>query len=685
MNGRTSIFTIVLGAALALAGRADDFAANSTNVSFRLDTTGPAYSVGSVQEATTCPVTWRRGETVTVVAPNGAETTCVSNAAEDGHAEVSLGRGGLWRLFNSKSGTAMVGVPWHVFGDGGMLAASGAFSWLLDTAMEGGSRRIWRRKTMPVAYSGDGWAGVDPSAASTLTYVSPSGAEFVETLAGLGNLVFDSTAKGTWTMKLSCGTATFLASVIVSQLPSFMVTYGAPARESWSVEVEGQPVVLKRQATITHPNDGGEPYVDELKGGWYQYGRFTLQKPVEVRVRSTRSLTSLRIVPEKYGVKPRRISDREVAVSIVRPCHLSFESNGRKGALHLFADASATPPSPGQEVIYYGPGEHMLNPAELTLHSGQTLYLDEGAVIHGRVAACGENIEIIGPGTINGSRFERFKGPSGGSFFWIHNATNVTVRGVTLTAPNKWTVMVRESDRVLFDEVRVLSSNMINDDGIDIVNSRNVTIQHSFIRTQDDNICTKGISYPMNPEDSPPVENVHVEDCELWCDSANTFRLGYECDTPYMKGVTVRNVDVLHFSPHPPIPVSYTWSHAIFKIQTADGVEFSGLDVKGVRINAEGNDINLVIAEPKPTAVPRESWSNKYQYTRGGSIRNCRFEDISVVGKKEGFVGGIHLLGRTAEESVSDMHFSNIRYFGEPVTGTSDCVNIGSYASGVFE
>jgi len=237
VNGRASIFTIGLGAALAFAGRADDLVANSTNVSFRLDTTGPAYSVGSAEEAASCPVTWRKGETVKVVAPDGTETTYATDAERDGVADVALGSGGLWRLFNSKSGTAMVGVPWYVFGDGGMLAASGVWSWLLDTAMDGSSRRIWRRRTMPVAYSGDGWANVDPGAASTLTYVSPSGAEFVDTLNGLGSLVFNSTTKGTWTMKLSCGTATFLASVIVGRLPSFMVTYGAAPCESWSVEV----------------------------------------------------------------------------------------------------------------------------------------------------------------------------------------------------------------------------------------------------------------------------------------------------------------------------------------------------------------------------------------------------------------------------------------------------------------
>ena len=455
----------------------------------------------------------------------------------------------------------------------------------------------------------------------------------------------------------------------------------AAAEESWSVEVDGRPLRLERQETLTHPK-GQEPYVDELKGGWYQYGRFTLEKPVEVRIRSTRGLSGLTAAPAKYGVAPKLVSDREATFTATKPFHLAFESDGRRGALLLFADSPMPAPPRTPDVVYFGPGEHVRETVDL--NSGQTLFLDEGAVLYARVSAVGENVAICGRGTISGARFGRFKGPKGYGFLWLHDATNVIVRGVAIAAPNRWSVAVKECDNVLFDDVRVLAGNMINDDGIDIVNSRNVTIRRSFIRTQDDNICTKGICYPAKPEDGPPVENIRVEDCELWCDGANTFRFGFECDAPYMKGVVVRDVDILHFSPLPNPPITHIWSHAIFKIQTSDGMVFSGLDVKGVRINAEGNDVNLVIAEPRPMRVPRGSWIKGHNYVRGGAIRDCRFEDISVCGERDGFVGGIHLIGRSPEENVSGMHFSGIDYFGEAVSSTSKCVNVGAYAEAVF-
>ena len=97
-----------------------------------------------------------------------------------------------------------------------------------------------------------------------------------------------------------------------------MAATAAAARDSWTVEVEGRPVRLERQETFTHPKDA-PPYVDERKGGWYQYGRFTLRNPVEVRVRSTRSLAALKVSPAKDWVQAfdflKEAKDRKLPIT----------------------------------------------------------------------------------------------------------------------------------------------------------------------------------------------------------------------------------------------------------------------------------------------------------------------------------------------------------------------------------
>ena len=449
--------------------------------------------------------------------------------------------------------------------------------------------------------------------------------------------------------------------------------------DAWTVTVDGKPIRLHRQEIRTMPRN--EPSaVAQLKGGWMQFGSFTWRRPVEVRVRSTRSLANLAVVPAKFGVKPQRVSENAVRFTAEGPFRLSFESNGRHGALHLFADAvdPALPDPKAPDVIYFGPGEH--ERPVIGVGSGQTLFLDEGAIVYGHLAVTGSNATVCGPGMLSGARLERFKGP-GSCFAEITRATNVTVRGVTFTCPNKWTLGIRESAGVTVDGVRLMCGNMVNDDGIDVVNSRDVTIRRSFIHTQDDNICLKGMVDPT-ARFSPPVENVRVEDCELWCDQANTFRIGFECDAARMKGLTVRNVDVLHFSPIVR-PVAELWSHAIFKIQTADGLVFSGLDAEGMRIHSDGTDVNLVIAEPRPTRVGRGG--KRFYYTRGGAIRDCRFADIAVDGVKGDFTGTIYLKGRTSEENVENIRFSDIRYFGERLEATSPQVKVGPFAECRFE
>ena len=193
--------------------------------------------------------------------------------------------------------------------------------------------------------------------------------------------------------------------------------------DAWTVTVDGKPIRLHRQEIRTMPRN--EPSaVAQLKGGWMQFGSFTWRRPVEVRVRSTRSLANLAVVPAKFGVKPQRVSENEVRFTAEGPFRLSFESNGRHGALHLFADAvdPALPDPKAPGVIYFGPGEH--ERPVIGVGSGQTLFLDEGAIVYGHLAVTGSNATVCGPGMLSGARLERFKGP-GSCFAEITRATNV--------------------------------------------------------------------------------------------------------------------------------------------------------------------------------------------------------------------------------------------------------------------
>ena len=53
-----------------------------------------------------------------------------------------------------------------------------------------------------------------------------------------------------------------------------------------------------------------------------------------------------------------------------------------------------------------------------------------------------------------------------------------------------------------------------NNDGVNIVNSKNITVKNSFVHSFDDSITIKGIDRYAETDN----ENILSENCVLWCD-----------------------------------------------------------------------------------------------------------------------------------------------------------------------
>lgn len=193
-------------AAVALCGAVAPAAVEETTsaaVNFKMYTTGGTYALTSEEDFATWLVSWREGDTVTATPATGAASTLVADAPSAGSRELPRA-GGLWTLESALSGTAEVGVPWSVFSDGGELAASAASSGRLDTCQTGPDRRTDKRNVLPVAYSGDNWAG-DVAKASVVTFTPPEGSGLSETVwnrNGSGVDAFTFGVVGLWTVTL---------------------------------------------------------------------------------------------------------------------------------------------------------------------------------------------------------------------------------------------------------------------------------------------------------------------------------------------------------------------------------------------------------------------------------------------------------------------------------------------------
>jgi len=434
-----------------------------------------------------------------------------------------------------------------------------------------------------------------------------------------------------------------------------VVTYPAPPGEAlaqdYQVEAQGKKVDVYIARTLDPPFAGKEWDF----GGPYCFANFDTSGPVTVRIASKRSLRNTVVRPQSPGVELKIVDEHTVTLALDGPRKLSIEPDGKKGPLLLFANPpERDAPKPGDPgVVYFGPGVH--RPGRIDVAGGQTVYLAGGAVVKGAIVAKGSNIRIRGRGILDGSDYEWRKGP--------YNVTvgiqgeNVTVEGITIRGSSHWTIVPRDSRHVTVRNVKLCNSRVQNDDGINPCNSQDVLITDCFIRSDDDCVALKGLNL-----DSPNnnVERITVENCTLWCDRARVFLLGHESRAAFMRQVTLRNLDIIHFS------------MTAFLLEPGEDMRLEDVTVENVRIHGEGQAELLRL---KPVV-------NQYMRKKvPGFIRNVRFKDVELTGRPGRY--RVQLSGADAEHDVRNVTFENVSILGKELTRTSPQVTIGNYVEGV--
>lgn len=399
------------------------------------------------------------------------------------------------------------------------------------------------------------------------------------------------------------------------------------------------------------------PAHGKYDGGVYYYAQFDLDGKSDVRVRTAGNFNDVRILPEKFGIKPRHRGSDEISFKAAEPFKISIEREGKMYPLILFANEPADAPEPSADVMVLEPGEYE---GIYKLTGGQTLYMKEGAILHGGICAEGDNITVAGRGIVTGERYEKYKGP-GPSCFHAKNCHNLRLEGLTFTSPWSWTVVMSGCDGVDINNVKLVCSNILNDDAFDICNSKNVTIRNSFARVQDDVFAIKGMSFDSIRQ----IENIRCENCQVWTDKANIWRIGYECDCDVMRNITARDIDVLHYSNEYRKPEAY-WANCIFWIQPSNNMMVEDCIFEDIRINAADNDAVLLNAIPSYTAGPSSrSGGNGGHYPEAGDARNIMIRNVSVTGDSSVFTGPVKIVESKDGHTVSGISLENVTYFGE--------------------
>jgi len=432
-----------------------------------------------------------------------------------------------------------------------------------------------------------------------------------------------------------------------------VVTYPAPAgerlSEDYQVRAGGQKVDVYTARTLDPPFAGKEWDF----GGPYSFANFDLAGTVEVRITSKKRLRDTVVRPARAEVTLRIEDDHTLVLTLAGPCKLSLEPEGKQGPLLLFANPiEENPPKPGAPgVLYFGPGIH--TPGKIVVTNNQTLYLAGGAVVKGGVLAVGENIRIAGRGILDSSDYEWRKGPT--PHVISIRGTHVEVSGITIRGASHWTIVPRDSQGVTVRGVKLCGSRVQNDDGINPCNSQDVLITDCFIRSDDDCVALKGLEFAA-PNSN--VERITVENCTLWCDRARIFLLGHESRAAFMRGITLRNLDIIHFSMTP------------FLLEPGEEMRLEDVTVADVRMNGEGQGELIRL---KPVV-------NQYMRNRvPGTIRDVRFRNVTVSGKPGAY--RIQIQGADAQHDVRGVSFENVELLGAPLTTGSDRVQAGPHVA----
>jgi hypothetical protein len=449
--------------------------------------------------------------------------------------------------------------------------------------------------------------------------------------------------------------------------------YPAPAGEVLSgdyvVTVEGQAVpVHVGKVAPADPARRWKAMDDKARSAEYfdtaSFAYFDMQGAVTVTVTCPEPIRSARVLPSSLNLKPI-IQGRSLSLAFSEPKPLTVEVNGNwVGALHLFANPPETDaPRPGDtNVIYFGPGIHEVS--HLVVSNGQTVYVAGGAVVRGVIgpeekfrissysglrnyaptfALNGSNITFRGRGIVDGGA-----SPTHARNLVSVRGQDILLEGVILRDASTWTVPIRQSDRVRVRNVKLLGYRA-NSDGIDICNSRDVTVEGCFIRTLDDLIVVK------SDQGRGEVRRIVARNCVLWNEVAHALSIGAEL-RENVDDVLFTDCDVIHDQ-------GREWT---LRVYHCDSARISNVRFENLRIEESPRLASLWIG----SAV----WTKD---SERGHIERVLFKNVQANANPL----RIELKGFDATHAVEGIAFEDVVVNGKPLT-VSD-VKTNAFVNGV--
>jgi len=478
--------------------------------------------------------------------------------------------------------------------------------------------------------------------------------------------------------------------------------------EDYRIKINGQEVTADTARVSAYPINrrwpGHQRQMEQTE--LINFVSLAADEALFVEVLPKRAFEKVTVRPLGSTAQPQVNEDGWICFTIDKPGYYTLEPYGRHCALHLFIDPvkEYEIDKHAENVICYGPGVH--EAGTIHLQSGQTLYLEEGALVYGSIRAYGaDNIKILGKGILDNSHNKEvilFEANVENNSAAIENnirehtvqleyCDGIEIDGITIRDSLVYAVRPIACKNLRINGVKIIGSWRYNSDGIDMHNCENVHISDCFIRTYDDSICVKGFDCWQDEADMykfgksyDVFKNVLVENCTIWNDWGKCLEIGAECRAKEISNILWKDCKLIHVT------------GSVLDCMNVDYADIHDVTYENITVEYDDelyapvlqkNDAQ-VYTNPDPDYVPFLLMMEivfHHEYSGGGLIRgkmrNFLFKDIALIGRQS---PAFLFAGYDAEHLCKDITIENLTWNGQKVTGLpEDKFVIGSYCENV--
>lgn len=431
----------------------------------------------------------------------------------------------------------------------------------------------------------------------------------------------------------------------------------------------------------------------------YDFVRFTMDGPAEIKIRTRKAMGSVKAMPSAYDISPSAAGST-ITFTLDQPRGFILHA---KGLRKLVVLADPTPKAIGatdrldvmnaldiagidatgqtlntQQIqdaidrlptggtLHFPEGEYLFT--QIKLKSDMTLHLAAGAVLKastnpddyewlklsdretrigwGHVQAWdAQRLKITGQGIIDGrqSRYAKEKSDFRQALIQLIRCSDVDINDITVMNAGFWSVTPRYSHDIRISRLKVLSiDRWLWADGIDPVSSRNVTIDDCFVLSGDDAASPKGrgnLQSVIGSRPEPALENVHYSRCVFHSGNANGIRVGSEAQDD-IRNVTFTDCHVIGARSRGILVWGARGEGTIENIRfenlTIDGIGSNAIDIS-TRKDKAGQIAKIDGVDLNNVSILQPEVGFRIATDPAGEpIRNIRITDLSVAGQPIG-------------------------------------------------